>query len=273
MENILIHNYKIGAKGIKKTVVYHFSDVHLTEYDDLSDENEKQYAASRTVAWEGLRRSFAEEHNEPYSEEILLSARDYFSRLVAEADNGDAMVMTGDICDFTSGANLRAVESELKSLNHPFLNVIGNHENRDDVQSGHPFERSKAPVQLLELDDVIIFGIDNSSRNITEEQNEQLKKALLGEKPLIIAMHVPIMTEGNKNELEKCGEYFQLNNKDATKEVFEFIETIKQNASKIIAVLAGHLHFANNSEITPGVTQYVSSQGILGNINRYEIGE
>lgn len=48
---------------------------------------------------------------------------------------------------------------------------------------------------------------------------------------------------------------------------------IKQNSEQIVAVLAGHLHFANNTEITEGVMQYVSTQGDLGNINRYEIGE
>ncbi|MBQ1231653.1 MAG: hypothetical protein IIX73_04750, partial [Clostridia bacterium] len=81
-----------------------------------------------------------------------------------------------------------------------------------------------------------------------------------------------IMTDGNRALLEECGEYFRLNHKDATPEVFEFIDIIKQNREQIVAVLAGHLHFRNNTEIAKGVTQYVSSQGALGNINRYEIG-
>jgi hypothetical protein len=37
--------------------------------------------------------------------------------------------------------------------------------------------------------------------------------------------------------------------------------------------VAGHLHFLNTCELAPGFTQYVSSQGLLGNLNRYVIGE
>jgi hypothetical protein len=77
---------------------------------------------------------------------------------------------------------------------------------------------------------------------------------------------------GNREILEPCGEYFRLNHRDADAETLDFIDLIQSHPEKILAVLAGHLHFTCNSEIAPGIPQYVSSQGILGNINRYEIG-
>ena len=86
-------------------------------------------------------------------------------------------------------------------------------------------------------------------------------------------MHIPIMTQGNWDLLQKCGEYFQLNYKDCPKENITFIETIRENADKVIAVTCGHLHFNNISEICPGVMQYVSSQGLIGSLSVYEIGE
>ena len=52
-----------------------------------------------------------------------------------------------------------------------------------------------------------------------------------------------------------------------------FIELIKANSDKIAAVLCGHLHFANDSHITDGIMQYVSTQGVTGNLNKYIIGE
>ena len=114
--------------------------------------------------------------------------------------------------------------------------------------------------------------MDNSTRDITAEQNKKLKDVLKKGKPILIAMHCPLMTDGNRELLERAGEYYQLNSKNASEEVFAFVDIIKQNSEQILAVLAGHLHFKNNSEITSGVTQYVSSQGALGHINRYEIG-
>ena len=82
-------------------------------------------------------------------------------------------------------------------------------------------------------------------------------------------MHVPIMTDENKDILGKCEEYYILNNSSVSREILGLIDIIKQNSDRIIAVLAGHLHFMNNSEIVSGLTQYVSSQGLLGNINRF----
>lgn len=36
-------------------------------------------------------------------------------------------------------------------------------------------------------------------------------------------MHIPVLTEENKSVLQKCGEYYILNRKGASKEVYEFI--------------------------------------------------
>ena len=269
---ISVHNYKIAVKGIKKKVIYHFSDVHLTEYDSFSDEEEKNYAIEQTRYWEETRYQFAESHNERYTNEQTQSTHMHFLKLLSVADSGDALVMCGDIFDYINKANLRFADSELRKFSVPFMYVRGNHEELGKISDEHIFSQAKNPVQIVDLSDIIIFGIDNSLRQITAEQNEELKRILSFKKPLIIAMHIPIMTEKNRTQLEECGEYFQLNHKNATAEVFEFINIIKQNSGQIVAVLAGHLHFANNSEIAPGVTQYVSAQGALGNINRYEIG-
>ena len=150
--------------------------------------------------------------------------------------------------------------------------VKGNHEVTGEALDGICLSNITNPVQTFEFEDIIIVGMDNSTRDITAEQNKKLKDVLKKGKPILIAMHCPLMTDGNRELLERAGEYYQLNSKNASEEVFAFVDIIKQNSEQILAVLAGHLHFKNNSEITSGVTQYVSSQGALGHINRYEIG-
>lgn len=272
-QHLHLHNYKIEAKGIKKKIIYQFSDVHLTEYDHLSDEKEKESAISLTQLWNKQRLVFADNHGDPYNKEELQTARAYFAELLAAANEGDVLVMAGDICHDLSGANLRALEADMKNLQIPYMYVLGNHESIDDIPDGHLLEKAKAPVQILELEDMLIFGLDNSLQTVTKEQNETLRNALLGEKPLLIVMHTPITTEGNKADIERYGGHFRFNYEGAPEEVLEFVEILKQNASKILAVLAGHLHFTSNSEIAPDLMQYVSSQGVLGHINRFEIGD
>lgn len=260
-------------KGIKKKVIYHFSDLHLTENDEFSTEAERKFATEKTEFWKRGREYFANTYNEPFEDLQKQSTHNYFLRLLSEAQKGDAFIMTGDILDFSGGANFRFAGNELQNVTCPYMYVCGNHENPNDFPETDTFLAVKKPIQVLELDDVTVCGVDNSKGKITLEQIEEIKKLLLTEKPILLAMHIPIMTEQNKSVLEKCEEYYRLNRKDASKEVYEFIDLIKQNADKFIAVLAGHLHFANNSEIAPKVTQYVVSQGLFGNINRYEIGD
>lgn len=273
MSGIVIHNYKIKAKGVKNKVIYHFSDLHLTESDELSTDAERKLSIEKTEFWKSGREYFASTYHEPLGEAQAQSTHTLFFEILSEVNRGDAFIMTGDIMDYCGGANFRFVGNALQSATCPYIYVCGNHESPNDFPELPHFSALKNPVQTLELEDIIICGVDNSKGEITPEQVEKIKKLLLNGKPVIIAMHIPVMTEENKVILEKCEGYYILNRKGASKEVYEFIDLIKQNSDKIIAVLAGHLHFANNSEIAPKVTQYVASQGMLGNINRYEIGD
>lgn len=272
---IIVRSYKLPIPGVRKKILYHFSDTHLSQYDALSSQEEKQRAEETAAAWCKGRENFAHQYSQPCTDAQKCSAERHFRNLLdyAAAD-GDAIVLCGDIFDYVSGANLRFFDAALTGLSAPCMAVSGNHEAPGDIPpEGHRFSQVTSPVQVLELEDLIILGFDNSRREITREQNARLREILELGKPVILAMHVPIMTDGNRDILFSCGEYFRLNHPDATPETLEFIELLKCSAPQIIAVLAGHLHFPNDSEIVPGLTQYVSSQGILGNINRYEIGE
>jgi 3',5'-cyclic AMP phosphodiesterase CpdA len=181
--------------------------------------------------------------------------------------------MAGDLCEYISPANLRFLDEKLGSSSIPWLAVCGNHDPAETIPDGLLFSRTKQPVQVLDLEDLLIVGIDNAKRCITAQQNTRLRELLATGKPMILAMHVPVLTEGNRELLTDCGEYFQLNHAGADRETLEFANLLRENAGQIVAVLAGHLHFQNVSEIAPSLPQFISSQGILGNINRYEIGE
>ena len=236
IQHLYLHNYKIEAEGVKKKVIYQFSDVHLTEYDHLSDEKEKESAISLTQLWNKQRLVFADNHGEPYNKDELQTARTYFAELLAVANEGDALVMAGDICHDLSGANLRALEADMKNLQIPYMYVLGNHESIDDIPDGHLLEKAKEPVQILELEDMLIFGLDNSLQTVTKAQNEALKNALLGEKPLLIVMHSPITTEGNKADIDRYGGHFRFNYEGAPEEVFEFVHKQLGNCARFDAV-------------------------------------
>ena len=271
-KSILIHDYKIPVPGIRKKVIWHFSDVHLSEYDTLSTPEEILRAKESAEGWEETRRYFAVKNGEPWEPEQRIPAAEHLKALLELAKTGDALLVAGDMSEYISPANMRHLDEAFGSFPIPWLAVCGNHDPADQIPEGHVYSRVKQKAQILELEDMVILGLDDSQRAVNAGQLETLKRLLRGEKPLLILMHVPFSTPENRAILEECGEYFRLDHPQATPEAEEFRELIRENAAKIVALMAGHLHFGNVSELVPGVTQYVSSQGILGNINRYEIG-
>ena len=272
-KSILIHDYKIPVPGIRKKVIWHFSDIHLSEYDALSTEEEILRAKEASEGWEETRRYFAVKNGEAWEPEQRLPAHTHLENLLGLAKTGDALLIAGDMSEYISPANMRCLDEALGDFPVPWLAVCGNHDPADQIPEGYTYSRIRAEVQILELEDMVILGLDDSQRQISGAQLEAVKALLADEKPLMLLMHVPFSTDENREVLMECGEYFRLDHPQAGPEVAQLLELIRENSEKIVAVMAGHLHFGNVSELVPGVTQYVSSQGILGNINRYEIGE
>ncbi len=269
MATLLIHTYRIVVRNVKRKKIYQFSDTHLTEWDAWSSEEEKQKALTRSCDWMRGRFAFARAYNEPCGEAQALPAKCFFEMLLEESKKADVLIMAGDIIDFHTEGNARLLENALKNHPVPYLLLRGNHEELDYLPMGHPMKSAGEPVQKLNLGDMIILGFDDADRVITNKQIDVLKETLQQEKPVLISMHIPILTEGNAPK----DNYFYLNYEGCPKENLIFIRLIRENADKIIAVTCGHLHGIGVSEICPSVTQYVSSQGLIGSLSIFDIGE
>lgn len=273
MANILLHEYKIPIPGVKKKVIYHLGDVHLTAIDALCTAEEIAFAKEKEENWLRARESFASVHGEPYGEDRNASANVHFANMLSAAADGDALLMTGDVIDYVSDANMRKMEEVLSSLPLPVMTVCGNHEPKEKLPDGYLYAKCKLPVQILDLGDLFILGLDDSLREITSVQTKALESLLETGKHIVIAMHVPILPENASGPLLDCGEYFHLNYSGASDETLRFVELVKANAGQIAAVFVGHVHFLNVSLLSPGLKQYTTSQGLVGNLNRYVIGE
>ena len=266
---VVLYDYKIPVKGLSKKVVYHISDIHLNHSDDPAAARQPLTYENWLKGWPG----FSIVHGEPYAEPQMKQPEEHLSCLLEIANTGDAIVLTGDICDKVSRANLDILDEQLSKVEKPWVAVCGNHDLASEIPDDCLYARIKEPIQALDLGDLIIVGVDNSQRQVTAAQTTKLQEVLALGKPVIVTLHVPIMTEDNQETLLPCGDYFCLNHPEATAETLAFIDTLRQNAGQIVAVLAGHLHFHLESAIAPGLPQFVNSQSVLGNINRYEIGE
>lgn len=267
--SIQLHEYTIPFAGVKPTVIYHFSDLHLAVADPAADPEEQRQAAEAAKSFDDCRRWFAEHCKEPFDDGLSTAA--YFERLVAVCGDGDAVLCAGDLVEHFGTATMAYAERMTAHL--PFMTVCGNHDTAEKIPDGYAISAAKAEVQVMELESLRVLGFDDSQRVITPTQLDALKEALAGDKPLVILLHIPFAVAENEAMLRGCGEYFMLNYDGCPEENVEFVERIKNNPHRIAAVLAGHLHFNHVCPVAEGLSQYVSSQGMTGHINRYVIGE
>ena len=264
-----IHEFTIPFPGMKRTVLYHFSDCHLAVADDTSTPDEVAEAAKRTKEFDDCRKWFSDHCKEPF--DPALTARDYFEEILAATKDGDALLCAGDLAEYFNGATLRYLDQAVAG--RTFMSVCGNHDLPERIPDGYAFSGVKAPVQTLELETLTVVGFDDSHRVITPEQLAALRTLLAGEKPLVLLLHIPFALPENEAMLRGCGEYFRLNHDDCPAENLEFVRLITENPQRIVAVLAGHLHFNHTCPITDTLTQFVSSQGMTGHCNKYILGE
>ena len=273
MPKILINDYEIKVKGVKRKVIYHVSDVHLTLFDKESTPEEITLAKKQSEGWQGTRHDFAQRFSELCPENESFSSLEHFNCILEKVnEDGDMLVLTGDIFDYISPAHVRFFEKTFKDLKIPYIFAPGNHEVAQEIPDGSYMAKIKAPYQSLCQDDVTFIAIDDSKKEIDDTIIEGIKRELSLGKPIVIAMHTPFIFEGTR-EFSLCGEYFRLNYTGAPEKINEFLELLRENDDKIIAVLAGHIHCKSESRITENLTQYTASQGILCNVNRYVIGE
>ena len=272
MDTLTITRYAIPVKGVAKKTICHFSDVHLTACDDLSTPEERERALQDTQGWMDTRRFFAEKYGFPTGEAQMADSRLQFTRLLALANTADAAVITGDIMNHVTPADLRATEAGLASLAVPFVAVCGNHEPAAEIPDGMLLSVMKQPVSVVDLGDLRLIGIDNSDRIITPTQLDEVGRLLADGKPTVIALHVPMLTPDNYAAVYGCGEYFRMNDFDGCPPENDRFRTLV-SAAPVVAVLSGHLHFPCVTEIGGGVFQYGVSQGITGNVHLYTIGE
>ena len=51
MDQLIVHEYQLKIKGVKKKILYQFSDVHLCLADAAATPGDRERASARTQSW------------------------------------------------------------------------------------------------------------------------------------------------------------------------------------------------------------------------------
>jgi len=126
----------------------------------------------------------------------------------------------------------------------------------------------------VDFGEFALVGLDNGDKRMQEEQLDLLEQAFQAGKPLLLLIHIPIITEAILEPVrQKWGEngpdYFLLGKETDTELSRRFCRMLADTEAPIAAVFAGHIHLSHAGEIIPGRMQYVSSPAFEGVIRKY----
>lgn len=250
----------------RKYNLYHFSDVHVVNLENIEGDEEIKKAHNNENAWYRVRQDFANHFKETCNMEQLLPSTKCLDNLLNHClnKNIDALLLSGDIIDYISEANLSYLKESIKKIKVPFVLSPGNHEIPGSVFN--EIINASSDFQVIDLEEIKIIGLDNSKKCFTLKQLEMLKKQCEDNKIIFLCMHIPILTKYNKEEMSKFDSYFIINENSCDQESKDFIDYISNNTN-IKAIFCGHTHGASETFFAINKKQYCASSGLIGYVN------
>lgn len=204
-------------------------------------------------------------------------------KLIEEANTQtlDGIMTCGDLIDYYSESNMCYLREKLSKLRAKPFYALGNHEGYDHGEGvdSRRFYKEFSELTEGEMDSRIIdFGkflilvIDDCDLKIRREQIIALEQANAYNKPIILVVHIPILTEGLEPScMERWGTSFMLGTEDDTLLSKEFCEKVKNAENDVIAVCAGHIHYENVSEFRAGYFQFCNEPAFIGAVREIEV--
>jgi len=249
----------------------YITDSHLILLDGTETEEIKQHAMERMSG---------------FSHDNAFPIEEQFDIWLGEAVNEqvDAILLGGDTLDFPSEANINYLDERLSALEIPYMYTPGNHDwtypweymteysKENYLSLLDPYMQSNTAIQQMEFEEVIIVAVDNSTNQIVPEAIETYKEILQKEKPVIVMLHVPLLTQSVLTKAKEVwssgvvlggGNYGGIYPDEVST---EFINLTTAEDSPVVAVLAGHVHFYDKDMINENIVQLVGDAGYKGQV-------
>lgn len=219
----------------------------------------------------------------------------------------DAVIFGGDMLDYCSNSNIDALKSGMNELKYPADRIMYIRSDHDygGWYGGSGFTDSDGFLlqsfvldsdkteKLIEFDEFMVVGINQSYRGISEDAYEVITENLERGKPVLIATHVPFYSEEDES-LEALS--MEVRNKiyywsdDSSHYVPEgqtqmLIDRMYAGDSNVVQILAAHMHAPWDGYVTDRLKEHIFTPAFQGSIgiihvtggekkqNESEIGE
>jgi len=245
--------------------IWFLADSHIIVEDGSEDEQTKALIAERKPGFE---------------QESGCSSDVIFSKFIdmANEQKPDLVLFGGDIIDFPSEANVDFLKRELGRLEIPYCMTFGNHDwtfpweymTEQGSATFRPMLEEVMADACLELPDLVVVALDDSSNQLAGESLEALEAAYALNKPVIVLQHVPLSTEELiARAKEDWGNPVTLGMQvhggiapnDVSKKLWDMTH---EDDSLIKAVLAGHVHFGYEEALSESTVELITDAAFKG---------
>lgn len=264
-ENVVIP----GVEGAYD--ILFLTDCHVVIMDERDDAQVAESAPARYAEFQNAEG---------------ISAAEQFADWIdyANEQGVDAVLLGGDIIDYPTEGCLAYLEEQLGRLEMPYLYTMGNHDwtfpweymtekgRETYLPLLEPYTAGDPLFQTWETKDFAIIAVDDSPGQVNAEALRQYKEFTKTEKPMIVLVHVPFLTQSVLTQAREVwdssvviggGNYGGIY-PDKVSE--EFVDLITAEESLVELVLAGHVHFYDRDylEGEKNVLQLVGDAGYHG---------
>lgn len=249
--------------------VWFFADSHIIIPDETAPKEVQNYAAERSPVFEN---------------EMSIDSAEIFTQFISQAneEQPDLILFGGDILDFPSDSNIGFLKEELGRLKAPYLFVMGNHDwtypweymTPEGVEKYRPLLEEitgmDSYVGMVEWEDIVFLAIDNSSNQVAQEAVGGIEQAYATGKPIVLVQHVPFSSEAliaraKEDWANPVTLGMQVHGGIPVNAVSDALyKKVLDDESQIRLVLAGHVHFPYEEQISEGTTEIITDAAFRG---------
>lgn len=277
---IKVEETVLYVNGIDHAVtLLQITDMHLTLADERETENTRRIAKERTNLF-----TIFPDKSIPEVFQDIINLADFFE--------ADCIVLTGDIIDFPSKANLEALEQTLNESSRKSLFITGNHDwghlyidNCEDrrpeyMQKLAGIMNIKNGCEVKDIEGIKLIALDDSDYQITQEQLSFFRGQIEHGDPCLLFMHIPMDIDSLEKDVisvwknpimlgipntlphDKSLIVDAPNSNDTTLEFCRYIN--EGTTENLYGIFAGHVHFNHSDSYRNNRNQYITAPGYTG---------
>ena len=263
----------LKVRGLRKPLrFFHITDCHLTQIteEEALDERLKELAAKRT------------RHLTSITGQSPLQILDAQMEQAKKLDC-DYVIMTGDIIDYATEANLSELKRVVRST--PVFYTLGNHDayipfcnceelKKKNLSLVEVSVGQSVDVNCRQVDELLLVGINNADFQITKEQYRKVEEILQRGLPVLLCCHIPFYCDtlledtqeawgspiiiGCPEEVYRARPTYRSVELTSNEDTYAFVEMLKR-ADNLVGIVAGHLHFSHTDMFTETKPQFITA--------------